>query len=141
MIIRPDAVCKTTIPDDPGDDPNTGEPIPWGGPVAQVLADGLRTRGREVTDLEHLGERGWGFAVISARNGISVDVAFFDDVSVMVSVTYRPSFSDRLLGRKDPMYRDVLRDVDAILKSDDRLSDVRWYANGTDGPPADHPIG
>lgn len=141
MIIRPDAVCETTIPDDPDDDPITGEAIQRGGPVAQVLADGLRARGREVTDLEYLGEHGWGFAVISARNGISVDVTFFDDVSVMVSVTYRPRFYDRLLGRKDPVYREVLWDVDAILKSDDRLSEVRWYANGADGQSADHPIG
>ena len=141
LIVRPDAVCKTTIPDDPDDDPITGEAIQLGRPVAQVLADGLRVRGREVTDLEYFGEHGWGFAVISARNGISVDVTFFDDVSVMVSVTYRPRFYDRLIGRKDPMYREVLRDVDAILQADARFSDVRWYANGAEGPSADHPIG
>ena len=141
LIVRPDAVCKTTIPDDPDYDPITGEAIQLGGPAAQVLADGLRVRGREVTDLEYFGEHGWGFAVISARNGISVDVTFFDDVSVMVSVTYRPRFYDRLIGRKDPMYREVLRDVDAILQADARFSDVRWYANGAEGPSADHPIG
>ena len=141
LIVRPDAVCKTTIPDDPDDDPITGEAIQLGRPVAQVLADGLRVRGREVTDLIYLGLNGWRCVVFSPRNGICIDVGFFDVGSAIVSVTYMPRFYDRLIGRKDPMYREVLRDVDAILQADARFSDVRWYANGAEGPSADHPIG
>ena len=139
MIIRPRAVCQTTIPDDGYDDEN-GEFIFAGRTITQVLADGLRARDREVTEPEFLGDHGWGCDAISPHNNIEVVVAVIDEI--YVTVTYSPNIGDRLLGRKDPLYREILRDVDAILRSDARFSDVKWYANHHSGAqPADHPIG
>lgn len=139
MKVRPQAVLETTIPDDRVE--ADGEFVFFPGrTIIELLAEQLAARGYKIHAPEHLYETGWALVVESKRNYIEVLISFIGEDEVYVSAHYRPSFYDRLLGRKDEIYRSVLRDLDTILRADDRFSNIRWMASGAVGPEFTHPI-
>ena len=137
MSLRTTAVLDTTFPYDSVEE--NGEFVFYAGRnISEMIAAQLEVRGYKVRDIQHRQEMGWAVVVQSERNYIGVLVAIVDEV--YISVTYTPNFGDRLLGRKDEVYRPLLRDLDAILRADDRFSNIRWMAAGAEGPEFEHPI-
>jgi hypothetical protein len=137
MKVRPQAILETTIPDDRVE--ADGEFVFFPGrTIIELLAERLAARGYKIHAPEHLHEMGWALVVESKRNYIEVRVSVIDEV--YLSASYVPNFYDRLLGRKDDVYRPLLRDLDTILRADDRFSNIRWMAAGAQGPEFEHPI-
>ena len=137
MSVRPQAVLETTIPDDSVEADGQFVFFP-GRTIIELLAEQLIARGYKIHAPEHLHEMGWALVVESKRNYIEVLISVIDEV--YLSAHYVPNFGDRLLGRKDEVYRPLLRDLDAILRADDRFSNIRWMAAGAVGPEFAHPI-
>ena len=135
--VRPQAIASSTIADDSVEDEH-GMLIFAGRTIAELIASQLAARDYAPSKPENMGFKGWLFTVSSRRNVIVIRVSVVDDV--YVAAYYHPNFSDRLLGRKDEIYRPLLRDLDAILRADDRFSNIRWMAAGAEGPEFEHPI-
>ena len=137
MSLRPQAILDTTIPDDRVESDHEIVIYP-GRMIAELIAAQLEARGYKIQAIEHLQEMGWAVVVESKRNYIEVLISVVDHL--YISARYTPNFSDRLWGRKDEVYRPLLRDLDTILRADDRFSNIRWMAAGAEGPEFDHPI-
>ena len=136
-VVRPQAVASSTFADDSVEDENHTL-IFAGRTIAELIASQLAARDYEPSRPENMGFKGWFFTLSSRRNVIVIRVSVVDDV--YVAAYYHSNYLDRLLGRKDEVYRPLLRDLDAILRADDRFSNIRWMAAGAEGPEFDHPI-
>ena len=121
MTFRRFVEFATSIPDDSVDE---GSEWRVGGEgVASVIAEILRSQGRQVNPPEFEGDHGWTFVARTQKGKYYFQVQHSGDVTVFTDDVTIPS----LFGKRDSAdHIALLTQLDAALQADQRFSNVHW---------------
>ena len=118
--LRTFAEFDTDIPDDTVEDEH--DIVVFGGmAVAEAIMDLLRAPNREVSSLDDLGFKGWGFMVRIPRRHIGFRVQYIEQV--LLTSFDMPSL---FRGRNPAEHAALLTELDELLRRDGRFHNIRW---------------
>ena len=128
MKLRATAQFLTDLPEGAVENEDLDGPdfLVWPGrPVAEAIGAILGELGCEVEPIYSVDFKGWEFEfryrgrwMWCRVSVIERHVAYFDD----------PNVWPKLIGRKHPLYRELLSRLHEALARDPHFHDVRWYA-------------